>query len=357
MDSLTIQEIKDRGLLLFECISGSRAYGTQVPGSDTDYKGVYMAPLEQLYGFNKVGQVNEDNNDKAYYELGKYLELLSKSNPNMLEMLNTPEDCLLYKHPLMDLLEPSMFLSKACKETFAGYAKTQIRKARGLKKKILNPVEPKRKTVLDFCYIIEQHRSKPAQEWLLQKGWRASDCGLVSINHAQGLFALYHSHEDLYKGILGSENANEVSFSSVAKEEKPVAYLAYNKDAYATHCKNYKEYWAWVEKRNDERYQNTLSHGKQYDSKNMMHTFRLLHMAEEIGRDAQIQVRRQDRAFLLDVRKGAYDYEELLEMAEAKLKDIEEAYANSTLPERVDEASINQLLCEMRKRFYQDHRF
>lgn len=353
MDTLSIREIKDRGLLLLECVSGSRAYGTQVAGSDIDYKGVYMAPPEQLYGLYKVDQVNEDNNDKSYYELGKYLELLSKSNPNMLEMVNVPEDCLLFKHPLMDLIDPKLFLSKACREAFAGYAKTQIRKARGLKKKILNPVEHTRKTVLDFCYIVEEHHSVLLQDWLTDKGWNASNCGLVHIKHAQGLYALYHSDEGLYHGIVRGDNANEVSFSSVPKEEKLEAYLSFNKDGYAAHCKSYKQYWSWYSSRNEERYQNTLSHGKRYDSKNMMHTFRLLHMAEEIGREGVIRVRRPDSAFLLDVRKGAFEYEALLAMADERLEAIEEAYAQSTLPESVDIKMVNELLCEMRKRFYQ----
>jgi hypothetical protein len=34
---LTVQDLKDKGLLLFEAISGSRAYGTNKETSDTDW--------------------------------------------------------------------------------------------------------------------------------------------------------------------------------------------------------------------------------------------------------------------------------------------------------------------------------
>ena len=46
-------------------------------------------------------------------------------------------------------------LSKLYCEVFAGYALTQIRKARGLNKKIVNPQPDERKEILDFCFALE----------------------------------------------------------------------------------------------------------------------------------------------------------------------------------------------------------
>ena len=41
--------------LLYKCITGSRLYGTFRPDSDTDIRGVFIAPPEYYYGFlNKV---------------------------------------------------------------------------------------------------------------------------------------------------------------------------------------------------------------------------------------------------------------------------------------------------------------
>lgn len=351
MDELSIASLKKQDLLLFECISGSQAYGTQVEGSDIDLKGVYMAPIEQLLGLEMQGQINEYNNNHAYYELGKFMDLLAKSNPNMLEMLFIPKDCVLYKHPLMDLIDPSIFISKACKDTFAGYAQTQIKKARGLKKKMLNPVEPSRKTVLDFCFAIWDHHSMPLTHWLEKHGLNQSDCGLVNIPNAEGLYALFHSPIGEYKGIIQSENANEISYSSTSKSAKPLVHVRFNKNGYQSHCKEYKEYWNWVKKRNDERYQNTLSHGKRYDAKNMMHTFRLLNMALEIGTESKVQVRRTDRDFLLAIRSGQYEYKDLLEMAENKLQEIESVFKTADLPDEVDKDKVNEILVNMRKEY------
>jgi hypothetical protein len=104
-----------------------------------------------------------------------------------------------------------------------------------------------------------------------------------------------------------------------------------------------------VEKRNDIRYQNTLEHGKNYDAKNMMHTFRLLNMAEEIAIEKRIHDFRKDREFLLQVKNGEFLYDELVKMANDKIAKIEKLYAQSDLPEQPDEIEVNEVLVKMRK--------
>lgn len=47
----------------------------------------------------------------------------------------------------------------------------------------------------------------------------------------------------------------------------------------------------------------------------MMHTFRLLAMAEEIGKEGTVRVWRSERNFLLNIKKGAFDYEVLVAQA------------------------------------------
>ena len=142
---MTIQDIRDQNCLLFECLSGSRAYGLALPGSDTDLRGVFVLPQKQYYGLNYVEQVSSDKNDETYFELRRFAELLTKNNPNILEMLGVSPQHVLYKHPLFDRFTAQMVLSKLCKDTFAGYAFSQIKRARGLNKKIHNPEEPVRK--------------------------------------------------------------------------------------------------------------------------------------------------------------------------------------------------------------------
>ena len=116
---MTITDIKENKLLLFECISGSKAYGLDTPQSDTDLKGVFYLPKKHFYGLEYIPQISNETNDEVYYELGRFVELLAKNNPTILELLATPDDCILYRHPLMNRLNIDMFLSKRCKDSFA----------------------------------------------------------------------------------------------------------------------------------------------------------------------------------------------------------------------------------------------
>jgi len=189
---MTIKELKEKNTLLLECVSGSRAYGLHTPQSDTDLKGVFLLPKHAFYGLEYTEQVNNETNDEVYYELRRFVDLLVKNNPNILELLNTPADCILIKHPVMDMLKPELFLSKLCKVTFAGYAQSQIKKAKGLNKKIANPVEKERKSVLDFCYVVHQQGAISAQVWLDKNGFLQEDCGLVNIAHMHEMYAVFH---------------------------------------------------------------------------------------------------------------------------------------------------------------------
>ena len=352
---MTIQNLRDRNLILFECISGSRAYGTDLPTSDTDIRGVFVLPQTDLYGLHYVEQVNDAKNDVIFYELRRFVELLAKNNPNILELLCAPTDCILYKHPLFDQLRPADFLSKLCRDTFAGYAVSQIKKARGLNKKILNPLPKERKSLLNFCYVLTGAGSLPAIGWLAARRWEQANCGLVNIPHARDVYALFYDETAALgvQGIISNAESAEVSLSSVPESMEPVAHLYVNHDGYSSYCKDYREYWEWVEKRNDARYQNTLDHGRNYDAKNMMHTFRLLDMAVEILTTGRVVVRRPNRDELLKIRAGAFEYDELLIQAEQKVALVDTAAVSSPLPNRPNLTQIEQVLVEMRTAWYQ----
>ena len=134
----TIQQLRDKNLIIFETVAGSHAYGTATPESDLDIRGVFVQPLEDALKYGFVEQVSDEKNDITFYELGRFMQLMSANNPNILELLAMPEDCVLHCDPmfrdLMDMRES--FLTKRVKYTFAGYAIEQIRKARGYNKKM-----------------------------------------------------------------------------------------------------------------------------------------------------------------------------------------------------------------------------
>jgi len=329
---MTIHTLKSQNLILFEVISGSRSFGL-------DY----------------IPQISNETNDEVYYEIGRFVELLLKNNPNILEILASPEDCILYKHPLMENLRIEDFLSKLCKDSFASYAVTQIKKARGLNKKIVNPLPKEKKSLLDFCYVLEDYKTVSVLEFLAANNWKQEQIGLVDLPNSKGMFAMFYDYNKTlgYKGIIQKETSNEVSLSSIPKNEKLIGYLSCNQDGYSKYCKEYIEYWEWIEKRNEDRYNTNQQHGKNYDSKNMMHTIRLLQTAEQILSTGKLNIRVSNREELLDIKEGNKEYDDLLEMADNLIASIEKHYQTSNLPEIPDEQKAVQTLIEIREALYQ----
>jgi hypothetical protein len=104
-----------------------------------------------------------------------------------------------------------------------------------------------------------------------------------------------------YHGIV-SENSesNDVRHEAVPKGKTPIIIMSFNKDGYTVHCKKYREYKEWEAKRNPVRYESNLH--KNYDSKNIYHTIRLIHMSKELAENKGFNiVRTWDRDFLIDI--------------------------------------------------------
>ena len=356
--AFTFADLRARpDLLLLDAVSGSRAYGTDLPTSDHDRKGVFALPKAAFFGLTDVPQVASESNDEVYYELGRWVELLLKNNPTALELLAPPADCILTRSPLLDALRPEIFLSKRCRGSFAEFAAAQIKKARGLNKKINQPQEPARKSVLDFCYVTAGAGAQPLPDWLARRGLTQAQIGLANVPHLLDLYVLFVDDSPTgalgYRGIIReAATATEVLLTAVPKGETPVAYLSFNRNGFSTYCRVYKEYWAWVEKRNAERYENTLRHGQGYDAKNMLHVFRLLEMAEEIARDGALRVRRPNRDELLAIRRGEFAYDDLLTRAETLLARVDAAFAASLLPDEPDTAAAEAALVRIREQLY-----
>lgn len=117
--------------LLFSARTGSYLYGTNVPTSDVDTRGVFVPTKEYYLGFLMVvEQVEDKKTDTVYYDLKKFLKLALNNNPTMLEMLFVPHYNVLYFMPEWYRITSyrEKFLSKKVKHTFLGYAHAQFQK-------------------------------------------------------------------------------------------------------------------------------------------------------------------------------------------------------------------------------------
>lgn len=351
---MNLETVRSPDCLLLEVITGSRAYGTDTPDSDTDLRGVFVCPRKDFFGLNYTDQVSDEKNDETYYEIGRFVDLLAKSNPNIMELLFVEKECTKFRDPILDQITPELVLSKECERTFAGYAISQVRKARGLNKKIVNPMDGPRKGILEFCYAVSGQGSVPIDQWLTKRGLNQENCGLVKIPHMRDAFGIFYSDDpkQKYRGIVRGDQTTEVNVSSIPKGEESIGWMTFNKDGYKKYCKEYRQYQEWVNNRNESRYTNNIEHGKNYDSKNLMHTYRLLDMAEEIANEGRLNVGRPNRDFLMRIRGGEFEYDDLIAMAEEKVVQIEAAYAKSSLPDKPNENRLKEILVEIREERY-----
>lgn len=341
--------------LIFKGIRGSVAYGTNIEGSDTDYVGVYIQRDSDITGLNYIPQISSENNDDVYYELRRFLELAMNGNPNILEVFNLPLNCVIFTTPSFELLRynHSMFLTKNLYNTFAGYAKSQIKKAKGLNKKInWEKSRIERKSVLDFCYVLDKkEESVKLEEWLALEKLDVSNMGLAKVNNFPDIYSMYFVGEG---GGIANEDSNDVQLRNIKKHDLFMKYLRFDKNAYSTHCKDYREYVNWVDKRNELRFNTNQAHGKDYDSKNMMHCLRLLGMSIDIALGNGVIVRRppMEIDLLKSVRRGEYSYEQVLNMAEKREAAARELFNESDLPTEVDKNKVHLLINSIRRTFH-----
>lgn len=353
-------EIMDK--LIFKAIVGSQSYGTSTPTSDIDYKGVYMQDVNELISFGYKEQIDVGK-DECYYEVRRFMQLLQSANPTVLELLYSPTDCIIETSPQFDLLVKNRdkFLTQKCLLSFGGYAIAQIKKAKGLDKKMnWEKARVERKTPIDFVYCYVDGKTMPIKKWLQIEGKKQENCGLVALDHFRDCFALYYDYNAHYgqeanreykvlgfKGVV-LDDSNSVRLSSIPKGMTPATIIYYNKDGYSMHCKDYKEYETWLENRNTQRYVDIKGHNQKIDGKNLLHCRRLLDIAIEIATEKTINVRRPNAEYLLSIRKGEVELDAIIEQAERDLKRLDELFANSGLPADCDKNFVNDLLLQVR---------
>ncbi len=115
--------------IIYRCVVGSRAYGLESDESDTDRRGIYLAPAKLQWSLFGAPEQFEDNaTQSCYWELQKFLTMALKANPNILECLYSPmvEKATPLGKELLAMRD--VFLSQMIFQTFNGYAMSQFKK-------------------------------------------------------------------------------------------------------------------------------------------------------------------------------------------------------------------------------------
>lgn len=134
----------------YETMMGSTAYGCSSNSSDIDIYGFFIPPKRYLYphtegyllGFDEIPVFDQwqqhhvkDTAAKTEYDFSlfnivKYFKLCLDNNPNIVDSLFTPGDCILHITPVATLVREKrdLFLSKKAFHKFTGYLHSQIAK-------------------------------------------------------------------------------------------------------------------------------------------------------------------------------------------------------------------------------------
>ena len=321
-------DIKEATLLL--TVHGSHSYGMATETSDLDIDGICVPPIEYQIGYlnafeqhqfkafpftlggapdaSPLTLVRGQKCEGTIYDIRKYFKLAADCNPNVIELLFTDPQDILYTTPLGEELRElgPKFLSTRAKFTFSGYAISQLKRINTHRHWLINPPnhEPTREEHgLDASHSLMNHTDRGAIEAIVKK------------------------HGEDYARAQIPESVVEVYF----REQR-----------YRNARKNWEQYQNWKATRNEVRAELEAHHG--YDTKHAAHLVRLMRMCREILTEGVVRVRRPDAEELLAIRRGAWTYDQLIEFAEREDAELEAVYreGKSPLPREPDRVYLDR---------------
>ena len=350
--------------ILFECFAGSRAYGTSVIGSDEDIRGLFAVPAAAYLDLTRPpDQLSDERGNVVYYSLRRVIELLAQANPNVLELLFMPDDCIRKTSPEMQELVANryLFITKQCADTHASYAMSQIKKAKGQNKWINNPKPETAPAKEDFCHVIPWQpgsNGPPARPIPLRAtGWSLNEYHAARLEHSRDKYRLYRYGA----GARGVFRGDALVCESIPEEDEATHFaglLLYNEHAWQQALADHQNYWAWRHNRNDARWQQQDRGELDFDSKNMMHTIRLLLSGKSLMESGRPTVRFSGNqlALLMSIREGKLTFDEIMSIAKSIIADCERLKAAADLADMCNSTAAAALLREITEHWETTHR-
>ena len=305
-------------------LGGSHAYGTNIPGSDVDIRGIALNTKEEILGTANFEQVVNEATDTTIYSIRKIISLLTSCNPNTIEMLGLkPEHYLYLSNIGKELLEnKKLFLSQRAKYSFGGYAFSQLRR---LSNKAVRTVEQAER-----------------EQYILNS-----------------ITAATYVWPDKYSCFKTGEGVKLYLANSEQADMDKEIFMDIHLTGYP--LRDYKAMWAEMKNivsdydKIGHRNQNAIERCKL--GKHMMHLVRLYLMCIDILEKEEINTYREnDIPFLMDIRNGKFlDSEsqplpEFYDMVSEYEKRLDYAVENTSLPDKPAYNKINEFLMYVNER-------
>ena len=353
------------GTLLMRCVSGSQAYGMATPESDVDIRGIFVPTLDYMLGFMKRVEQIERKPETVIYALQKYMNLAAGANPNILELLFVPDDCLLETHPLYQLLVDNrkLFLSRKVHYSFCGYSASQIHRLEVHRRYLLSPMKsaPNR----------EDYGLPPGEKLISREQLGAFYVtlghilrGVIESIPEPEIHTLYQTIVEIvqteafpgWEGIIQSRGLPIESFPYVQKltgASDNFMYVLHREQAYYRAVDEWNKYQTWKRQRNPARAVLEAKWG--FDLKYAAHAIRLTQQGEEIMRTGDLHVRLPDASKVRGIRDGLWldgtpiTYEKVKKYVVDKEVEMQTLYKSPDcpLPKEPDRKALDELCIEI----------
>lgn len=307
-----LDEVKAKREIIYLTYGGSHAYGTSIPTSDIDLRGIALKTKEELLGTQNFEQFLNQETDTTIYAVDKYFNLALNCNPNVIEFLGTKEEHKFLVHPLMQQIidNQDMFLSRRAIASFGGYATAQLRRLEN---------------------ALGRNTTQGEKELHLSNTLR---------NMKEHLNKHYSSFKDsefnIYVGESNKEDFEKEMFIDLNLKGYPLRDFKGVQSEMSSAIRCYEKL----------NHRNRKPEDKL--DKHMMHLIRLYMMLTDIlEQEKVVTYRENDIPVLMDIRNGVYsvdNYTPFYELLSKYEKRVEYAKENSSLKIRPDYKRAEEML-------------
>jgi len=311
----TAQELVNSNLIVRH-YAGSRSYGTALPTSDTDIRGVFIAePVNIRTPFFPIREANlADEEDTVLYELNQFMKLCTECNPNVIETLWVREQDITESTVGYQVLRNGRdkLLSKKIAFTTSGYALSQLKRIKGHNRWLTNPQPAECPQQKDYVSLVHNFTPNKVLAHDFYELFIKSREDHRLVPFGGNIFGIYWAPG---KNLFDNSGTliSEFEEGEAHKLGTPLMLVRFLKDQHEQQHTVWKNYWQWKRERNVVRSALEEQHG--YDTKHAMHLVRLLRMGAEALQTGEVNVFRPDHEELLSIRAGAWTYERVVEYA------------------------------------------
>jgi len=315
-----LKDMIKEGNVLLLTLTGSISYGTNIDTSDIDIRGIIKTPKDVLLGLNSTFGYDDTeetgNTDTVLYTTNHFFNKLRNNNPAFIEILSTREEDILYISPIGRMIKENinLFLTQNIFYSFEGYTLSLLNRLQSYLSMIEKEEDVNKRMIERFELMKYHFNSK-------YKSFEFGNMEIVEKN----------------KDLLFNINL----------EEYPLKDLFGLLQEFKSMSDDYEK------KKNIKHRRNNKKSPEKLD-KHIMHLFRLLLMAKELGSTGKLSTYRpeNEREFLLKIRNGYFiennKLKECFFKELEKLKDeLKEIRKTTPLPKNLNWKKMNEFVQEV----------